>query len=71
MNIDVEDDVEREVMEACIKAILILNAVEKGWTVKKKSNSVFQFKKKLDRYFVEDGDHFLNVIEYLAQLNSN
>lgn len=53
-------------LEKCLRSILLLNAIENGWTVKKLSENEFMFKKDLDRYVLEDiegnGSEFMNFL---------
>lgn len=70
MNImDEEDDDFNMLVETYLRALLIVDAVENGWTVKKVSDSSFQFKKSLQQYVMDDMEpdvslftHFINAL---------
>lgn len=60
-----------DIFEAYIRAMLILDAVENGWSVRKVSDSSIQFKKRLQQYILEDIESndtslFSNFVHALA-----
>jgi hypothetical protein len=54
-------------MEAYFRTVMIVDAVERGWTVKKLSDSTFQFKKSLERY-VQDRTNDDGIFGFFSQL---
>lgn len=72
MELNNNNNNNNEIFEYFIRSLLVVSAVESGWTVKKLSPKEFMFKKDRNRYLLEDinnSSEFMKILSEFKILN--